>query len=302
MLTHRRPIYLEVLQDVWSLPCAAPGATRARRPVSEPASLAAALDAAWERMQAAKLPVLWAGIEIQRFGLQDTLQAIVDASGAYFTTTSLAKTVLDESQPQFIGTYAGPASPAITRAVMKKSDCVIALGTIITDDYLDIMTSGFGSMIEVTVEETRIGYQYYRGVALADFLDGLLARLRAGKRKPAKYALPRVATEKPAAAKPGDGLTYTVFFEEIAAFLKKQGLLHEIVLVLGESTSLYVFGNLFGLPRNASWRRRRGARSGHETGCALGVALGSGKRPVVVAGDGGFMMVCQELSSLARQK
>jgi indolepyruvate decarboxylase len=32
----------------------------------------------------------------------------------------------------------------------------------------------------------------------------------------------------------------------------------------------------------------------------LGVALGSGKRPWVVAGDGGFMMICQELSSLAR--
>jgi indolepyruvate decarboxylase len=32
------------------------------------------------------------------------------------------------------------------------------------------------------------------------------------------------------------------------------------------------------------------------------VALGSGKRPFVVAGDGGFRMVCQELSSLASQK
>jgi indolepyruvate decarboxylase len=39
---------------------------------------------------------------------------------------------------------------------------------------------------------------------------------------------------------------------------------------------------------------------GHETGCALGVALGSGKRPFVIAGDGGFMMTCQELSSLAK--
>ena len=31
------------------------------------------------------------------------------------------------------------------------------------------------------------------------------------------------------------------------------------------------------------------------------MALGSGKRPFVVAGDGGFMMICQELSSLARE-
>jgi indolepyruvate decarboxylase len=32
----------------------------------------------------------------------------------------------------------------------------------------------------------------------------------------------------------------------------------------------------------------------------LGVALGTGKRPLVVAGDGGFMMQCQEISSLVR--
>src|ERR671926_283063 len=53
MLTHRRPIYVEVLNDVWSLPCAEPRGTLA--PVvqrSDPKSLAAALDAAWERIQA----------------------------------------------------------------------------------------------------------------------------------------------------------------------------------------------------------------------------------------------------------
>jgi indolepyruvate decarboxylase len=94
-------------------------------------------------------------VEIQRFSSQDILQQIVDASGLYFTTTSLGKTVLDESQPQFIGTCAGPASPAVTRAVMAACDCPIALGTIITDDYLDIMKSSFGKMIEVTDEETR---------------------------------------------------------------------------------------------------------------------------------------------------
>lgn len=303
MLTHRRPIYIEVLNNVWSLPCAAPQGTLA--PVITPSdadSLAAALDAAWERIRAAKLPVLWAGVEIQRFGLQDTLQQIVDTSGLYFTTTSLGKTVLDESQKQFIGTYAGPASPAITRAVMDAADCVIALGTIITDDYLNIMASSFGRIIEVTDEETRVGYQYYRRVTLSDFLDGLLSRFREHKRYPRRYALPKVAPEAPPDVKPGDPLSYNNFYSELSAFLKNEGLLDDIVLVLGESTSLYVFGNLFGLPRNSFVAQAAWGSLGHETGCALGVALGSGKRPYVVAGDGGFRMVCQELSSLAYQK
>ena len=102
--------------------------------------------------------------------------------------------------------------------------------------------------------------------------------------------------------KPTDPLTYNNFYHEVSAFLKEQELLDKIVLVLGESTSLYVFGNLFGLPRNSFVSEAAWGSLGHETGCALGVALGSGKRPFVVAGDGGFMMICQELSSLARQR
>jgi len=303
MLTKRRPIYIEVLTNVWSLPCAAPvGTIVVEEATSDAASLAAALEWTWQRIQSATLPVIWAGIEIRRFGLQDTLQELVDLSGLYFTTTSLGKTVLDEAQPQFIGTYAGPASSAITRAVMAASDCPIALGTIITDDYLNIMASSFGKMIEVTEEEVRAEYQYYHGVTLRDFLAGLVARYRAAGGGPRRYALPQVASEETPRAAAGDRLTYNIFFRELTGFLKEEKLLDEVALILGESTSLYVFGNVFGLPRNSFVAEAAWGSLGHETGCALGVALGSGKRPFVVAGDGGFRMVCQEISSLAAQE
>ncbi len=302
MLTHRRPIYLEGLNNVWTLACADPvGKLEPVVTPSDPKSLQAALDAAWSRIQAARLPVLWAGVEIQRFGLQDTLQRLVDASGLYFTSTSLAKTVLDEAQPKFIGTYAGPASPAITRAVMSASDCPIALGTIITDDYLDIMQSSFGEMIEVTDREARVGYQYYHRVTLEDFVKELLERFEQYAQAPRQYSLPAAADEERTESGPADRLTYTLFYDELGAFLKQRPPSAEIALVLGESTSLYVFGNLFGLQRDSFVAEAAWGSLGHETGCALGVALASGKRPFVVAGDGGFMMICQELSSLARQ-
>src|ERR1044072_3181660 len=303
MLTHRRPIYIEVWQDVWSLNCADPKGTLA--PVvtkSDPDALAAALEATWSRIKSAKLPVIWAGVEIHRFGLQETLQQLLDGSGLYFTTTSLAKTVLDESQKQFLGTYAGPASPALTRAVMDAADCILALGTIITDDYLNIMATSYGEMVEVNDEEARVNYQYYRQVTLKDFLEGLVERFREQKRGPRRYKLPKVEPELPPKTKPSDALTYNIFYEELSAFLKAEKLLEEVALVLGESTSLYVFGNLFGLPRDSFVSQAAWGSLGHETGCALGVALGSGKRPFVVAGDGGFRMVCQEMSSLAYHK
>jgi indolepyruvate decarboxylase len=231
---------------------------------SNSSSLSAALDAAWDRIEAATLPILWVGVEIQRFGLQDTMQAIVDASGMCFTTTSLGKTALDESQPHFIGTYSGPASPLITRAVMAATDCPVALGTIITDDYLNIMASRFAQMIEVNDQEARVGSQYYTDVTLKDFLEGLLARFQADNHYPRQYQLPAVTEEEHHAANPENALSYNIFFDEISAFLKNERLLSEIILVLGESTSLYVFGNLFGMPRDGCVAQAAWGSLGHD--------------------------------------
>ena len=102
---------------------------------------------------------------------------------------------------------------------------------------------------------------------------------------------------------PGDAtITFERFYEAVGAFVLQNEARERYILILGESTSLYVFGNLFGLPAESFVAQAAWGSLGHETGCALGVALGSGKRPFVVAGDGGFRMICQEISSLVRVK
>jgi indolepyruvate decarboxylase len=303
MLTYSRPVYIEVLQNVFGNACAKPvGKLKAIPLVSEAPSLEALLNAAWAAITKAKLPVIWAGVEIQRYGLQDLLQQIVDESGLLFTTTSLGKTVLNEAQPQFIGTFAGPASPALTRAVMKATDCPIALGTIITDDYLDIMAADYGIMVEVSDETARLGYQHYQGIVLKDFLQGLLAKFKADPRYPRKYKRPSYELELTPLIKRTDKLTYEIFYYEFGNWLVKSGAINSSKLILGESTSLYVFGNLMGMPQNSFVAQAAWGSLGHETGCALGIEIATGQRPYVVAGDGGFMMICQEISSLVGQR
>ena len=300
MLTHRRPVYIEVIKSAWKLCCSAPeGRLSAQIIPSDTDATEAAVEAAWQRISAAERPVLFFGVEIHRLGLQPLAQQLVDASGLLFTTTSLAKTLLDERQPSFAGTYAGPASPDSTNDLMLESDCVLALGTIITDDYLAIMASSFSKMIRVSHGETRVGLAYYREVQLKDFVSGLIARFELQEHSAQVAVRPQ---NHPVPVDSSITLTYNIFYDMLSAWLATEALLDSSVLVLGESTSLYVFGNLFGLPANSFVSQAAWGSLGHETGSALGVALGSGKRPFVVAGDGGFMMVCQELSSLAMQK
>jgi indolepyruvate decarboxylase len=300
MLTQRRPVYIEVINSAWKLRCPAPaGELKARRCGSDPASLAKAVQAAAEAIARAQRPVFLFGIELQRFGLQEHAQRLVDATGIPFTTTSLAKTVLDEGQPLFAGTYAGPASVPYTNDLVTQSDCVIALGTIITDDYLALMASSFSTMIRVTQGETRVGVSYFSSVTLADFLPALVQALES--QDSARGAAP--AAPGPRAGDSGAddaAITFERFFEAAGAFVLQKELRDQYILILGESTSLYVFGNLFGLPADSFVSQAAWGSLGHETGSALGVALATGKRPLVVAGDGGFMMICQEISSLVR--
>jgi len=302
LLTARRPVYIEVSNGAWKLRCRAPsGELKARPCASDPASLTQAVAAAREAMAKAQRPVFFFGIKLQRFGLKEYAQRLVDATGIPFTTTSLAKTVLDEAQPLFAGTYAGPASVPYTNDLVTSSDCVIALGTIVTDDYLALMASSFSTMIRVSQVETRVGVTYFSSVKLADFLPALLEAIEA--HPPAKRAAPAVARPRASKSTADDAkITFERFFEAVGAFLLRQQVRDQYILILGESTSLYVFGNLFGLPAESFVAQAAWGSLGHETGSALGVALATGKRPLVVAGDGGFMMMCQEISSLVRAK
>jgi indolepyruvate decarboxylase len=298
MLTHRRPVYIEVIKSVWSQPCPPPtGSLKPMPPCSDTAALQKAVAATYDAMAKAERPVFLLGIELQRFGLQAWAQQIVDTTRIPFTTTSLAKTVLDESQPLFAGTYAGPASVPSTNDLVTASDCVIALGTIITDDYLGLMAASYSTMIRVSHGETRVGITYFPAVSLADFLPALLTHLKA---HPLADRPPVPAAPVIAAPPPDAPLTFERFFNVAGAFLTSAPARDRFVTILGESTSLYVFGNLFGLPANSFVSQAAWGSLGHETGSALGVALATGKRPLVVAGDGGFMMVCQEISSLVR--
>jgi indolepyruvate decarboxylase len=303
MITHRRPVYIEVINSVWNTICPEPSGKLVPIPsYSDPVSLQSAVQAAYVALASAERPVFLLGVELHRFGLQSVMQQLVEVTGIPFATTSLGKTVLDESQPLFAGTYAGPASLPFTNDLITNSDCVVALGTIITDDYLGLMASSFAKMILVSQAETRVGLKYFPTVALGDFLEAFLKEIQQHP-LPHKPTLPedRLVTSS-CRPVPDVGLTYELVYESLGAFLLKSPSRETFVLVLGESTSLYVFGNLCGLPADSFVAQAAWGSLGHETGCALGVGLGSGKRPLVVAGDGGFMMICQEISSLVRAR
>ncbi|OLS60705.1 alpha-keto acid decarboxylase family protein [Pseudomonas putida] len=302
-ITHRQPVYLEAWKDVWGLPCSLPQGTLKPAPQpSNPDALKLLVDNSVQRLAEAKKPLVLLGVEVMRYGLQDAVQRLIDGCQLPFSTTLDAKTVLDESQKPFIGTYAGPASRLETSPQVLEADCILAIGVIFTDDYLDLLKDRFDQIIQVNCDLARTGAEYYPNVRLPDYVDSLLKAFDLDKRFPrSDVYLPRHPALLGACA-PSDALGYENFFASLVDFAKEHRLWQTSTLILGESSSLYVASNIQDMPRNSFLSDAIWGSLGHETGCALGVALGSGQRPIVVAGDGGFMMVSQSLAALTRNK
>lgn len=312
-LTHSRPVYIACYKEVWGEPCPRPGTRplKAQVPRSEPLALENAVEQAWAQITAARKPMILAGVEVLRFGLADLLQKLVAASGMLYTTTSLGKTVLDERGDKFIGTYSDAASITSVRELVQQADCFLSLGTIITDDYLWFVENKYADMVLATSEEIRVGYFKYQGVTMKDFMQALLERFK--HNKPAyplacvappqpRYPDPWAANSDPNQGKNPQTLTYNRFFQHAMKFLHDHKLQDKIVMTYGVSSAMYVATNAYGLAQNSYLSSAAWQCIGFETGAASGAQLGSGKRAWAVAGDGGFMMVCQSLSTLARNK
>lgn len=310
-LTHKRPVFIECYKEVWGEPCPPPPDTVLQPiiPKSDPLALENAVTTAWAQITQAKNPMIFAGVEVLRHGLSPLLQELIDVSGFLYTTTSLGKTVLDEGGDKFIGTYSDQASIQNVLDLVSASDCFLTLGTIITDDYLWFIENKYASMVLATTELVRVGYFIYENVTMRDFMEALIARFKAqgnpyplGTNAPAQppYPEPWLSNSDPHWNDQPQVITYNRFFQQTMKFLRDNNMLKDIVWTFGISSAMYVATNAYGLTQNSFLASAAWQIIGYETGAASGAQLGSGKRAWTVAGDGGFMMVCQSLSTLAR--
>lgn len=302
----RRPIYLEAWQNVWGLTCAKPeGELKAVPFISETAALKAMLDNTLNLLNTARQPLVLLGVEINRFGLQDAVLELLKVSGLPYSTTSLAKTVISENEGIFVGTYADGASFPATRDYVEKADAVLALGVIFTDDYLTMLSQQFNQMILVNNDGTsRLGQAYYHQVYLADFIAQLTEGIKKSSLYPRQNIVLPLLPPQPqiTAALLQQDLSYQNFFDLFYGYLLQHQLQHKVKLILGESSSLYMSARLYGLPQNSFIADAAWGSLGHETGCVAGIAYASDKRAMAIAGDGGFMMMCQCLSTISRHQ
>jgi indolepyruvate decarboxylase len=318
-LRHKRPVYIEVPYDIVDRPIPVGPMPRPAKPQSDPATLRAALDETLLMLLAAKKPVILAGVELHRFHVTDLAVRLAEKVNIPIAADLLSKSAVRENHPLYLGVYGGAmSSDPHVRAYVESSDCVLMLGTFITDMSMGIYTAKLdrSRTILATTESIKVRHHQYLDVDFTDYLKALArvpvrtkklwrdpktgimrdGPLRCFNRKPFKHPNPHADPKPLKKSELTDPLN-------MAAVMRIVGLhLDEHYCVISD-----VGDAVFGAAGIRTARRAEFIAPayylsmGFAVPASIGVALSRAHlRPIVLVGDGAFQMTGTELSTAAR--
>ena len=230
---YKRPVYIEVPRDLVTARQVHPHAD-GRRPCRRATPTPSARRSTRPRRcsAGAERPMILADVEIHRFGLQDELLALAEATGLPIATTILGKSVISEEHPLFAGVYEGAMGRDEVTEFVEESDCLLMLGCFLTDINLGIFTAKLdpSRCIDATSEDLRIRHHHYRDVRLDDFLRGLRGRgLKRERPEPAGAADAGRALDR---RRPGAPLTSARLFARLNHLVDEQMM---VIADIGDS-------------------------------------------------------------------
>lgn len=293
-LRERKPGYLVLPTDVAASPLDLPdGPLEISGPDFSARVLEEFTAAARELLAGAGSVALLADFLADRHGARGELTELIAAGELPHATLSLGKSAVDESDPRFLGVYAGGASDERVRAGVEDSGALISAGVVFSDNT----TAGFSQRIDAerTVDvqpfAARVGQRRFAPLPMRDALAALTRLVRElgpwpGRPQP-------MATAEPA----GDGVLQQVdLWREVERFLRPDD-----IVVAEQGTSFFGAQNV-RLPAGATFI---GQPLWGSIGYTLPAALGAQtaapqRRTVLLIGDGAALMTAQEIGTMLR--
>ncbi|HML93992.1 MAG TPA: thiamine pyrophosphate-binding protein [Thermodesulfobacteriota bacterium] len=292
---YKRPVYIEIPRDMVSLPVKPYKARRPEAAGSETETLEEAIGEVVAIINKSRKPVIIAGVEIHRFGLQDRLLELLGKTNIPLATTILGKSVISETHPLCMGVYEGAMGREAVRQYVESSDCMILLGTFMTDVNLGIYTANIdrAHSICATSEGIAIRHHAYEEVSIHDFMDGLL---KGGIKRRKNARIPNPPLPKRPKPVKGKKISVSYLFKTLNSCLGEKtvviadpgdAMLGALDMVIQMETEFLCPAYYCSL--------------GFAVPASLGVQMARPDlRPLVLVGDGAFQMTGMELSTIAR--
>lgn len=297
-ISQKRPVYIEIPHDIVDkeipITTIKPPAARA----SDPDALKVAVAETIALLAKARRPVIYAGVELHRYGLADHAIKLAEKLNIPIAADLLSKSVIRERHPLYLGVYGGAiSSNQSVRDYVESADCVLMLGTFITDMSLGIYTAKLDRARSVlaTTESINICYHKYDDVSFEDYLKGLVAAKPQGAKRKIKIKNPPLPTPL-AKSELRDELTVKDLMRIVGLNLDERSC---VVSDVGDA----IFGAV-GIQTNERAEFIAPAyylSMGFSVPAGIGVEMADRKiRPFVLVGDGAFQMTGTEVSTAVR--
>ena len=289
-LRHSEPVYIEIPRDMVAVRCAEVVPELA--PAVDQDALDACVDEILAHLDCAKSPVLMAGVEVRRYGLENKVAALSRRLGLPVVTSFMGRGLLADQDAPLVGTYMGVAGfPEVTHLV-ESSDGLFLLGEIICDTNFAVSETKIDmrKTIQALNGQVNIGYHTYSNLPLAALVDRMLTRVSATNKS--FTITPQVFTTGMQAD--AASLTPTDIATAVNDLMAQHGKM-PIASDMGDCLFTAMEIEYTALVAPGYY-----ATMGFGVPAGLGLQAATGQRPLILVGDGAFQMTGWELGNCKR--
>lgn len=315
-ITRSRPVYLEIPRDMPARECGPVPAPVA--PAPDPERLAACADELLSRLKRAQRPVLMVGVEVRRYGLEDKVAELARRLAIPVVTSFMGRGLLARAQVPLVGTYLGLAGDPLVSEQVEQSDALLLLGVIVSDTNFAVSARRIDlrGTIQVFDGDVAMGHHVYHQLPIAALVDALLERVPA---RAAEGASPASEAARDADGRAPIAAGHTMSLEaraseghapsadrsaapitpgDIAEAVNRLFAAHgPMPLASDMGDCLFTAMDIEQAELLAPGYY---ATMGYGVPAGLGLQVATGRRPMILVGDGAFQMTGWELGNARR--
>ena len=284
------PVYIEIPRDMAAVPC------EPVVPLPPPSVDDDALDACvteiLQRLRAAQSPVLMAGVEVRRFGLEAKVAMLSRRLDLPVVTSFMGRGLLADADVNLLGTYMGRAGPPEVTRLVEDSDGLFLLGVIVCDTNFAVSLKAIDlrKTIQALNGAVTVGYHTYADIPLDALVDRMLEQVgpEEHRRISASEDFPH---DMPADNEP-------IAPADIAAAVNDLMAAHgKLPMAADVGDCLFTAMDIRHTEMVAPGYY---ATMGFGVPAGLGLQAATGQRPLILVGDGAFQMTGWELGNCQR--
>ncbi|CDO91781.1 unnamed protein product [Kluyveromyces dobzhanskii CBS 2104] len=246
-------------------------------------------------------PLIVVDALIDRYDYNKTIQSFLTETGIPFVTTLMSKGAINESLPNFVGTFLGTMSQPIVREYMNNADCTLILGCMIENFKNSYCRFTYKSKNQILLwsDRVKIESNTIPDILLHELLPQLISSIDTTK----------IASSRPVAIPnmiPRVEPQPVTFLRQEYLWFKMSTWLQEGDVIISESGTSAIgllqqkFPDNTRLISQAIWNS-----SGYSIGACLGVLTAyrdmgqlNDHRIILIVGDGSLQFTFQELSTI----